>query len=974
MRELPFWLRTAIFGWLAFWAAVHLYWGGFGFPEPITIRSLHLLVFTPPLFLLYPAFEKRSPKNRPSVMDWIWAAASAAPHLWVLINADAVNDRMEYVDPFTPVMLGLAILCMVTMLEAIRRAVEPGLAWMTAICLLYMFVGHHLPGVLNTRVFTTSEIMEAAWLVPTAGGVYGPLTGIVATTIAVFILFGSFMQGSGTGRLFANFGAAVAGRYTGGPAKVAVVSSGLFGTMSGSSVSNVITTGAMTIPLMIRIGYKPAVAAGIESAASVGGALMPPVMGAAAFVMAEITNIPYGDILVAAAIGAVLYYFAILAAVHFEAKKLGITPMAAKDIPAWREVLADAHLIIPIGLLVYLMTERWSGNYAAFCATLAMVAVSLLRARTRMGWREVIESLTNAGLTMAPLAVAIAASGVVVSVLTATGMVVAFGGIIKELADGSFGLLAVLLCLTVLILGLGIPTTPSYIIAAAIGAPQLLELGRSLGIDMMQAHLFLFYFAVIADATPPVAASAFAAAAIAKASPTIASLHASRFGIAGFTVGFAFLYDPGIMMRGGIVEIVSATSIQVMALVLITSAYAGFLMRPMGVPLRILLGAAGLFAAFGHIAPDTVRLTVAGAVLGGTALLQMMITRKTSMIRPIVALLGLLLAVPAVAQNVAPQQAGPTLSAIRARGVLNCGVSTGDPAWSQPDSQGVWQGVDADLCRAVAAAVLGDPSKVSWHPLTGQTRFAALSGGQIDMLSRTTTWTFLRDAVNGLNFTAPYFMDGQGFLVKASSGIEHANQLDGASICLVSASTHELNLQDWSRANRITFQPVVFADKNEARIAYESGRCDAYTADSSQLAAVRAGFTDPSQHRLLPERISKEPYAISVRQGDDQWFDIVRFVTFGLIEAEELGVTRENAATLAVDSPRPAVQRLLGRTGDLGPAVGLDRAWLLNAVKAVGNYGEVYDRHLGASSPVQLPRGPNALWNAGGLLWSPPIR
>ena len=630
MRELPGWLRGSITAWLAFWAAVHLYFGGFGFPEPITMRSLHLLVFTPPLFLLYPALPSRSPMTRPSLLDWAWALASAAPHLWVFIHADAVNDRMEYVDPFTPTMMALAIICLVTMLEAIRRAVEPGLAWMVAICIAYMFFGHHLPGLLNTRVFTAAEIMEAAWLVPTAGGVYGPLTGIVATTIAVFIMFGAFMQGSGTGRLFANFGAAVAGRYTGGPAKVAVVSSGLFGTMSGSSVANVITTGAMTIPLMTRIGYKPAVAAGIESAASVGGALMPPVMGAAAFVMAEITGIPYGDIIVAAALGAVLYYFAILAAVHFEAKKIGIQPMALKDIPAWREVLADVHLVLPIALLVYLMMERWSANFAAFCATLAMVAVSLLRARTRMGWRAVLESLTNAGMTMAPLAVSIAASGVVVSVLTATGMVVAFGGIIKDFAGGNLGLLLLMLCVTVLILGLGIPTTPAYIIAAAIGVPQVLELGQPLGIDMMQAHLFIFYFSVIADATPPVAAAAFAAAAIAKCSPTIASLHASRFGIAGFTVGFAFIYDPGIMLRGGIVEIAMATTIQVAALTLITAAYAGYLLAPMNAVLRVLLGLAGLFAAFGHVAPDHLRLGVAIGALAAVAVMQRALRRRAA--------------------------------------------------------------------------------------------------------------------------------------------------------------------------------------------------------------------------------------------------------------------------------------------------------------------------------------------------------
>lgn len=626
MRDLPAWLKLVTTGWLAAAAAVPLYFGGFGFPEPISMRGFHLLVFVPPLFLLYPAFPGRSPRHRPGVLDWLWALASALPHAWVMWNWDVVSDRMEYVDPFGPLMMVLGIVAIVTLLEATRRAVEVGLAWMVAGSLAYMQWGHLLPGVLNTRPFTPAEIVEAAWLVPTAGGVYGPLTGIVATTIAVFILFGAFMQGSGTGRLFANFGAAVAGRYAGGPAKVAVVTSGLFGTMSGSSVSNVITTGSMTVPLMIRIGYRPAAAGGIESAASVGGALMPPVMGAAAFVMAEISNIPYGDILVAAALGAVLYYFAILAAVHFEAKRAGMAPMPLSDIPAWREVLADAHLLLPVGILVWLMMERWSGNYAAFCATLAMVGVSWLRARTRMGPRAIFESLAAAGHTMAPLAVAIAGSGIVVSALTATGMVVAVGGIIHDLAGGSLPLLLALLALTVLVLGMGIPTTPSYIIAAAIGVPQLMQMG----VDLLPAHLFVFYFAVIADATPPVAAAAFAAAAIAKASPTITSLHATRYGIAGFTVGFAFIYDPGIMLRGGLPEILAAFVTQAGALVLVTAAYAGFLLAPLGPALRLLLAAAGLAAAFLHLLPDGARLGLAVLVPAGVALAQTMGQRMTA--------------------------------------------------------------------------------------------------------------------------------------------------------------------------------------------------------------------------------------------------------------------------------------------------------------------------------------------------------
>jgi TRAP transporter 4TM/12TM fusion protein len=359
---------------------------------------------------------------------------------------------------------------------------------------------------------------------------------------------------------------------------------------------------------------------------------MPPVMGAAAFVMAEITNIPYAQIVVAAAIGAVLYYFAILVAVHVEAKKAGMAPMAAEDIPPWREVAQDAHLLIPVAILVWLMTERWSGNYAAFCATIAMVAMAALRRRTRMGWRQVLESLANAGQTMAPLAVSIAGAGIVVSALTATGMVVALGGIIKDLAAGSLPLLLVLLAATVLVLGMGLPTTPSYIIAAAVGVPQILDLGSAaLGVPpqelVLPAHLFIFYFAVLADASPPVAAAAFAAAAIARASPLMTSIHATRLGIAGFTVGFAFLYDPGIMLRGGLGAILVATAIQVTALTALCAAYAGYLLRPIGPVLRVALALAGAAAAFWHDVPDLLRLAIAAGALGSLAALQLAASR-----------------------------------------------------------------------------------------------------------------------------------------------------------------------------------------------------------------------------------------------------------------------------------------------------------------------------------------------------------
>jgi len=274
---------------------------------------------------------------------------------------------------------------------------------------------------------------------------------------------------------------------------------------------------------------------------------------------------------------------------------------------------------------------------------------------------------------------------------------------------------------------------------------------------------------------------------------------------------------------------------------------------------------------------------------------------------------------------------------------------------------------------AKTAAVLGSPDKLVWQHLTGQNRFPVLASGQIDLLTRTTTWTFMRDATLGLNFTAPNFYDGQGFLVRANSGITAAKLLVGASICFVSASTHELNLADWSRAQKLRFTPVIFADKDEARRAYEANRCDSYTGDASQLAAILAGFPDRAAHVLLPDRISKEPYAPSVKQGDDQWFDIVRFTIFALIEAEERGVTRANLEQM-LGSENPDIRRLLGVTAGNGRALGLDERWAYNVIKEVGNYGEIFERHLGRETPLRLERGINALWTQGGLMYAIPLR
>ena len=331
----------------------------------------------------------------------------------------------------------------------------------------------------------------------------------------------------------------------------------------------------------------------------------------------------------------------------------------------------------------------------------------------------------------------------------------------------------------------------------------------------------------------------------------------------------------------------------------------------------------------------------------------------------------LLFAAPTLAQQ--PQAPGPTLSAVRSRDVLVCGTSTGAAGFSLPDSQGNYRGIDSDICRAVAAATLNDISKIRWVPLTSTARFPALQSGQIDMLARTATWTQGRDTANGLNFTAINFFDGQGFMLRRSAGVAKATDLRGASICVVSGSTNELNLADWARVNNVPYSPVVFEQNDEARRSYLAGRCDAYSTDASQLAGLRASFPNPEEHVILPEIISKEPHSPVVRHGDDQWFDIVRWTFFALLTAEELGITAANVES-HLNSQNPEIRRLLGDSGDHGPLMGLDRRWAYNAIKAVGNYGEIFERNLGQGSPIKLARGLNDLWTRGGLMYAPPIR
>ena len=315
-----------------------------------------------------------------------------------------------------------------------------------------------------------------------------------------------------------------------------------------------------------------------------------------------------------------------------------------------------------------------------------------------------------------------------------------------------------------------------------------------------------------------------------------------------------------------------------------------------------------------------------------------------------------------------------TVDDVKAKGFLQCGVSTGLVGFAAPDANGNWDGFDVAVCRAVAAAVLGDPQAVKFTPTTGKTRFTALASGEVDMLARNTTWTFSRDVDLKFTFVGINYYDGQGFMVPKSLGVSSAKELDGATVCIQTGTTTELNLADFFRSNKMSYEPVPIETNAEAQQQFLAGACDVYTTDASGLAATRATFENPGDYVVLPEIISKEPLGPLVRHGDDQWADIVRWTLNALISAEELGITSANLAEMKKGTNNPEINRLLGTEGDLGGMLGLDKEWAVRAIAAGGNYGEIFERNIGESTAIGLARGLNAQWKNGGLIYSPPFR
>ncbi|MCC7273242.1 MAG: TRAP transporter permease [Alphaproteobacteria bacterium] len=610
MRNLTGATGLAIAAWAVVASLFQLYTSGFGFFEPREQRSIHLLLLMPLAFVLFPARPGRSPDDRPSLPDWGLAFLCLLPNVYSYWHANRLNLRFENVDPLLPGEWVMGALATLLILEALRRAVTPVLAGLLAVGITYLFLTEYMPGILNYRNMSTEEIIETMYLL-NGMGIYGSITGISATMVAIFIVFGAFIEHSGVGRLFHNLGTKVAGGHSGGPAKVEVISSALFGTISGSSTANVFATGSFTIPAMIQLGYKRHFAAGVEAASSVGGQIMPPVMGAGAFVMAEITNIPYSDIIVAALLGSICYFFMILVSVHFEAKRLGLRGCDPSEIPLWRVIVDDLHLLIPVFLLIGMLMIDYSPHFSAFWAIVACVGASWLRKHTRIYPATLWKMLATGGRNMAIVALACAGAGMFVACLTVTGLVISISTVITSLSGGNLLIAGGLLMVTTIILGMGVPTTAAYIIGASIGAKILMDLG----VPMLQAHLFVFYFSILADATPPVSVASYAAASIAKCDPMKAGFVAFRLAIAGFVVGFSYLYTPALLLQGPPDGVISQMALVLGGLTLAAAGFFGYFRDRLAVAPRVVLGVGGIVLVLLEQYDDWYRLAIVAVVM-----------------------------------------------------------------------------------------------------------------------------------------------------------------------------------------------------------------------------------------------------------------------------------------------------------------------------------------------------------------------
>lgn len=585
----------------------HLWAATFGSPEAMMHRSVHL-TFTFSLIFLLSASSRTKDQRAQLVMDFLLLGASLVPMAHIFLNYEYVVTRYPYVQSLTQWDLWLGICVTLLLLEASRRTIGWALPITAAAFLVYGLFGQHLPGILAHTGFTLETLVDQLYL--TTEGIFGIPLGVSATYVILFVLYGSFLEESGTGEAFTDFAKSVVGGTKGGPGKISCVSSSLFGTISGSAVANVMVDGWLTIPMMKRSGFKPQVAAAIEAVASTGGQIMPPVMGAAAFVMAEFTRIPYIEICKHALIPALLYYLALFMAIHFEASRSGLVGLPREERPRFLEVMRDrGHLFIPIAVIVYFMVAGYTPMLACLYAIASVLPASLIRRASRMDLHKILRALENGAKNMLAVAAACACAGIVVGVINLTGLGLKFTGIMLDLARESVAPALILTMITGIILGMGLPTTAAYIVQASLLIPGLIKLG----VPVIAAHLFVFYFAIISAITPPVAMAVYAAAGIGGSNVWQTGLQAVRMGATGFIVPFMFVYGPPLLLIGKWWEIALAIVSASCGVILLSAGLMGWFFGETRRWQQLLLVGAALLLIKPGLATD---LLGAGIALG----------------------------------------------------------------------------------------------------------------------------------------------------------------------------------------------------------------------------------------------------------------------------------------------------------------------------------------------------------------------
>jgi TRAP transporter 4TM/12TM fusion protein len=592
-------LNAARVGLAAAWTIFQLYTAQAGLYDLLIQLPVHVGLAVALAFLTDPmpepttpaALARRARRRWPDALGALLALACAA--YYVVHNA-RLASRMAMVDDLPKTDLAVGVVFVVLLLEAARRHIGPALIVLALAFVVYSFAGPWLPGFLAHGGESFMQLVDGQMF--TTGGVFGIPTLVSATFIYLFVVFGGVMSYGGLLRFFTDAALAVAGGTRGGAGKVAVISSGLFGTVNGSAIANAVTTGAFTIPLMIRAGYRPAFAAGVEATASMGGQLIPPVMGAAAFIMAETLGVPYGTVALAAAIPGVLYFVAVGVMVHFEAARQGLPVLSRADLPRLGAVLRrDAHLLVGPALLVWFLVEGRSPLFAGFWALVASLVTSQVRRDTRIGWRQAFRVLVESAGSALPVALACATVGIVVGVVSSTGLGLKLAGGIVGLAQGNMLATLVLTMLAALVLGTGLPTSATYIITSIMAAPALVLLG----VPKLVAHMFVFYFGILADLTPPTAISTYATSSIAGADVWKTQWTAMALALSGFIIPFSFAYDPALMMLGASVpHVVLRTAAATLGIVMLGAGLIGYLRRPTRRWERALLLAGALLLIF----------------------------------------------------------------------------------------------------------------------------------------------------------------------------------------------------------------------------------------------------------------------------------------------------------------------------------------------------------------------------------------